>query len=378
MHKNILINAIGIQDSGGITVIEKLFDELRRSQFKFLIICSNNKNINDLVDKYSNVENFEFILTETKSFLYRLYYENIVFRKIIKESRISFVYNFSGSAQFFLPVPQITKVQNLLFYSRRIDKVYFQSKQYSKWIKQVLLKRIVFHSMVKQAPYIEVQSSHMKEYISDFIDVSKKKFFVKSDIELQQSLFIEPRHYDFSRKVRFLYIVGPHFEYQHKNFSDFVNAMLLLKREHINFEIIVTLTKDQLDASSLWDEALNSHTTFLGYVQKDVLKKQFCDNTILLSTSVIESLGLHVIEAVQNGILAVVPNEKYSLDVYGNDILTYNIFNENSLLKTVENIYSQEYSQISDRIKQNQQYLIKNETSKYKNIVTVFDQIMRG
>lgn len=376
-NRMILINSLGIQDSGGITVLDKILYETNGSHYNFLIICNQNENIDKLYKKYKNTKNFEFLITPSKEFLYRLYFENIVFRKIIKDKNIDLVYNFSGSGHFFANVPQVTKVHNLLFYSKKIDKVYFEKKEYFKWTKQIFLKRLVFHSMIRQVKYIEIQSNHVKEYMSDFIDISRKQFFIKSDINVSDNLFLKPKNYDFSEKLRFLYIVGPHFDYIHKNLEDFVKTIKNLKVDNIDFEIVVTLTKEQLHLSNLWDKSLDDKTTFLGYISKEELLKEFIDNTILISTSVIETLGLHVIEAVQNGILAIVPNEKYSLDVYGNNILTYELFNSQSLIKTIKNITLLTDNEIKDIITKNQNYLTKNESIKYQNIVNIFDEILK-
>ena len=373
----IMINALGIKDSGGITVFDKLLSEIQKNQYNYLLMCNPNVSIKNLIEKYKNIQNFEFLLMPSKGFLYRLYCENIVFRKIIKEKNIKLVYNFSGSAQFFSEVPQITKVHNLLFYSKKIDKVYCQKKQFRLWLRQIFLKRVAFHSMLRQVDYVEVQSNHVKEYIGDFLNTSKKQFFIKSDIEVKKELFQKPKQYDLSKKRRFLYIVGPHFEYLHKNFEDFVKAMKKLKEDSFDFEVVVTLTKEQLRNSILWDKELDENSTFLGYVSKDELKKQFKDNTILISTSVIETLGLHVIEAVQSGILAIVPSEKYSLDVYGNDILTYKLFDVDTISNTIKSICLASNNQIEDIIVKNQQYLIKNENTKYQNILEIFDQIVK-
>lgn len=372
----ILINILGIQDSGGITVLEKLFTELlNTNKYNYLIICTKNKNILNLIDEYKSIKNFEFLMIENKGFIQRLYYENIVFRKIIKERKISLVYNFSGSAQFFLPIPQITKVHNLLFYSKKIDKVYFEKKEYLKWFKQIFLKRIVFHMMLKQTKYIEVQSSHVQEYISDFIDISKKCFFIKSDISFSKDSFSMIKNYDFTKKIRFLFIVGPHFEYIHKNFDDFVKAMILLKEENINFEINITLTKEQLHNSNIWNKELDKNTNFLGYISKDEIKEQFIDNTILISTSIIETIGLHVIEAVQNGILTIVPNEIYSNCVYGDDILKYEISNIESLSNIIRTIYLFDNDKTKNIILKNQEYLLNQENLKYRTIIEILKKI---
>ncbi len=375
---NILINTFSIQDSGGITVLHKLLNEIKNSKYSYLVVCSKNKNIEELIRVFQTYENIDFLTIKNKGLLYRLYYENIIFHKIIKDKKINFIYNFSGSAQFFLKIPQMTKVHNLLFYSKNTDNVYFTQQRYIKWIKQVFLKRIIFHTMIKQAQYIEIQSNHVQKYMSDFLNLNKKKFYIKSDIDVIENLFIKPRNYDLNKKISFLYIVGPHFEYIHKNFIDFVGAMSALKSQNFDFEINITLTKEQLHNSSLWDVFLDNKTNFLGYISSDNINKQFKDNTILVSTSVIETLGLHVIEAVKNGTLAIVPNEKYSLNVYGSDILRYELFNVASLLNRINKITLLNNNNIKDIILKNQQYLIDNENTKNKNIINIFDEILKG
>jgi len=375
---SILINVIGIQDSGGMTVLSKLFNELEdKSAYHFIVVCNKNKNIEILIEKYSSKKNFQFIVLKSKGLLYRLYYENIIFRKLIKDAKIDLVYNFSGSAQFFSKVPQLTKVHNLLFYSKKIDETYFLEQEYLKWIKQIFFKKIVFHTMLKQVKYLEVQSEHVRTYISDFLDISNKKFFIKSDINLFESEFYRPKNYDFSQKIKFFYVVGPHFEYLHKNFEDFVKAMAVIKKSQFNFEIVVTLTKEQLHNSKLWDKSLDEQTIFLGYVSKDDIQKQFQDNTILISTSVIETLGMHVIEAIQNGVLSIVPNEIYSKNVYGDDIFTYELFDIMSLVNKIDKITLLANDDVKNTILKKQHYIIENETKKCKNVADVFDEILK-
>ena len=184
-----------------------------------------------------------------------------------------------------------------------------------------------------------MQSGHVKNNLSDFIDINNKVFFVKSDIDVSKSTFKSPKKYDFSKRIKFLYIVGPHFEYVHKNFLDFTKAMLSLHRNGIDFEINITLSENQLNRSKIWDQSLNSVTNFFGYISdKSKLEDLFCDNTILISTSIIETLGLHVIEGIKNGVISIVPDETYSTEVYGKNIIKYELFNNDSLIKTIMDI----------------------------------------
>jgi len=202
-----------------------------------------------------------------------------------------------------------------------------------------------------------------------------KKIYIKSDIQTSPNDFKNVKNYNFSNKIKFLYIVGPHFEYPHKNFDDFALTMLRLKDLEIDFEINITLTKNELENSRYWNSSLNSHTNFYGYISdSEVLDSLFCDNTILISTSIIETLGLHVIEAIKNGIISIVPSEEYSKDVYGNNMFFYDLHDVGSLIKTILSLINT-HNFISDKIKLQQAYLAQNESNKFKNMQTIFDEV---
>ena len=377
MTNKVLINAFGIGDSGGLTVLEKLLDELSTNElYYYYIVCNKNKNINQLKKKYQKLANFTFEVVPSKGFLYRLYYENIVFRKLIKVNHIDLIYNFSGSVQFFVKTPQVTKLHNLLFFSKKLDIIYKINSQLPLWVKQVFLKRLVFKFMLNQSKCIEIQSNHVKNNLSNFINIRKKLFFVKSDIDVSDNVFHSPRKYNFSKKIKFLYIVGPHFEYPHKNLVDFTNSMLRLNEKGVDFEINITLTSNQLNNSKVWDLSLNSKTNFLGYISdQEKMTELFCDNTILISTSIIETLGLHVIEGIKNGVITIVPNENYANLVYGNHMFKYELFNYNSLLDTIMGVinYKSPFSEILISL---QGDLKRNEMRKFRNILEIFDRVI--
>jgi len=374
---NILINAFGIVNSGGISVLEKIFDELLQSQHnQYVFICNNNDAIMKLVDKYKDRNNFEFKIVIHKGFLYRMYFENFIFKKIVNNHTIDLIYNFSGTGQFFINTPQLIKVQNLLFYSKKLDDFYRLNSQFILWVKQIFLKRIVFKLMLNRSKHIEIQSSHVKSCLLYFIDTREKLFYVKSDIEISNGVFHAPKQYDFSNKIKFLYIVGPHFELIHKNLIDFTSAMLVMNDKDIDFEINITLTNEQLNNSKVWDASLNSKTNYLGYMGNQAkMAELFCDNTILISTSVIETLGLHVIEGIKNGVVTIAPDEKYANTVYGKNMFKYELFNKNSLVRTIMSAvnYKESYS---EKILSIQDDLRQSEMSKFGSILEVFNEVI--
>jgi hypothetical protein len=374
---NILINAFGIVNSGGISVLEKISDELLQSQHnQYVFICNNNDAIMKLIDKYKDRNNFEFKIVNHKGILYRMYFENFIFKKIVINHTIDLIYNFSGSKQFFINIPQLIKVHNLLFYYKKLDDSYKQNSQFILWIKQIFFKRIVFKLMLNRSKHIEIQSSHVKSCLLDFIDTREKLFYVKSDIDTSNGVFHTPKQYDFSQKIKFLYIVGPHFKHLHKNLIDFTCSMLEIINKEIDFEINITLTNDQLNNSEVWNASLNPKTNFLGYINdQKKMTELFCDNTILISTSVIETLGLHVVEGIKNGVITITPDEEYANTVYGENIFKYELFNKDSLVSVIMSIINCKES-YSGKILSIQDDLRLSEMSKYSSILGVFNEVL--
>ena len=230
--------------------------------------------------------------------------------------------------------------------------------------------------MLNQSRYIEVQSNHVQDCLSNFIDTKNKIFYEKSDIDVCNDAFSLPKGYDFSKKIKFLYIVGPHFESIHKNLFTFVDALSVFDGLNIDYAINITLTKDQLHNSGIWDSALDSKTNFLGYISdQEKMTDLFGDNTILISTSIIETLGLHVIEGIRSGVITIAPNESYARAVYGDNMILYDTLNSNSLLNAIQFILKSDAPH-SELILSLQDRLKKSETAKHNNILDIFKGVL--
>ena len=152
---NVLINASGIVDSGGARVFEKLLNELSASpSHHYYIVCSRGVNLDFLMSRYVTYSNVHFITTPKKGLLYRLYYENFTFRRIINKKDIQLIYNFSDSYQIFSRIPQLLKVQNLLFYSKKLDLPYQHQAHFFLWIRHVCKRLGVYFSFRSVSLYL--------------------------------------------------------------------------------------------------------------------------------------------------------------------------------------------------------------------------------
>lgn len=374
---HIIINALGVSDSGGIAVLSSLLNECSSdSLHQYSVFYNDNIYTAELVNNFSIFENLNFEPVAKRGFLHRIYYENVCLSKTANSIGACLVYNFSGSGQPFLKVPQITKVHNLIFYSKRLDLVYRKEFQLVLWIRQIYLKRVIFKLMLSRSKHIEIQSNHVKNCLLDFMGDKGRLFYVKSDVDVSIDEFCYPKHYDFSKRIKFLYIVGPHFEYLHKNLPDFIGAMIRLDKQGIDFEIDITLTYKQLTNSSMWESSLNSKTNFLGYIsERKNMLKLFRDNTILISTSIVETLGLHVIEGIKNGIITIAPDEAYASEVYGKNMFKYGLFDKDSLVDAITDVIGCDVSH-SEKILLLQDGLRRREAGKLESVLDVFDEVV--
>jgi len=376
---NVLVNSFGISSAGGITVLKKTINEfLDNQENQYYIFVFSNQNILNLVQEFNNIDNIHFKIYNDYGILFRLLRENLYFISFVLRNNISLIYNFTGTRQLIFGIPIIVKIQNLLFFTKKLDSIYFNNYKKILWFKQIWLKRFIFLFMLKFTKNIEIQSIHVKGELSNFINVDNKTFFVKNDFFVDQSQFSKPVKYDFDKKITFLYIVGPHFSFPHKNIGDFVKTMVMLFESGLNFHINITLNYEELKKSGFWDDKLNKITSFLGYIDSNkTMKNLFSNNVILISTSVTETLGLHVLEAIQHGVVCIVPNESYSENVYGESVLTYNLFDCESLIETIIRLKSYNNSACHALILDNQRYICHNENKKYSDSLSIFNDVLK-
>ena len=375
----VLVNTFGISSAGGITVLKKtIYEFLENQENQYYIFVFSNQNILNLVKEFNNIDNIHFKIYNDYGILFRLLRENLYFLSFVLTNHISLIYNFTGTRQLLFGIPTIVKIQNLLFFTKKLDSIYFDNNKKFLWLKQIWLKRFIFGFMLKFTKNLEIQSIHVKKELSNFINVENKNFFIKNDFLVDQNHISKPKKYDFNKEITFLYVVGPHFSFLHKNIGDFVKTMVMLFNSGLNFRINITLTYEELKRSGLWNDKLNKITSFLGYIDGDKrMKTLFCDNVILISTSVTETLGLHVIEATLSGVLCIVPKEPYSEKVYGDSVLTYNLFDCESLKRTIIQLKSYNKSACHGLILDNQRYICHNENDKYSNSLSIFTDILK-
>ena len=375
--KNFLVNAFGVRDSGGLTILRKTLNELKNeTNHEFHIFTFEGSYLSNMLDEYYHYNHFHFHKTYNKSSIYRLCFENLYLPFFCKKKHISLIYNLTGTSQFLSHIPILVKIQNLLFFSRELDLIYFEKKKWLLWIRQVWIKRLIISLMLRYSRHIEIQSGHVRDELSNFINTKNKIFYLKNDIDVASNKTYT-KNYKFKKPIIFLFISGPHFNLPHKNLNDFVESMLSLKELGLDFSIKITVSYEELSNSGLWNDNLNELTNFLGYLDdSQEILNLYSENSILISTSVIETLGLHVIDAVMNGILCIVPDENYSKYVYGDDIPKYKLCDSENLTFEILKLTSFNNNDCQSIIKKSQRYISESANKKQSSIISIINNVL--
>ena len=65
-------------------------------------------------------------------------------------------------------------------------------------------------------------------------------------------------------------------------------------------------------------------------------------------------------------------------NVYGNSVLTYNLFDCESLMEAVIQLESYNNSACHSLILDNQDYIYRNENNKYRNSLSIFNNVLKN
>ena len=118
----VLVNAFGISSAGGITVLKKtIYEFLENQENQYYIFVFNNQSILNLVQEFNNIDNIHFKISNYYGLLFRLLRENLYFLSFVLKNKTSLIYIFTGTRQLLFEILTIVKIQNLLFFTKKLD-----------------------------------------------------------------------------------------------------------------------------------------------------------------------------------------------------------------------------------------------------------------
>ena len=95
----ILFNALGIRDSGGLRVLQLELGKYNEETYPgYILVCNDSEYLRQIIEDYKHVKNFKIIIHKASGLWSRLYYENVVFKKIV--NKYDCIHLFTNDAVF--------------------------------------------------------------------------------------------------------------------------------------------------------------------------------------------------------------------------------------------------------------------------------------
>ncbi|MFY3790517.1 glycosyltransferase [Ureibacillus sp. MALMAid1270] len=328
---NIMVFNVPAETVGALSILNEFYGEVRNSQEKIInwtFVLSK-----PTLEETENIRVLRFPWVK-KSWLHRLYFDNIIAPRLIKDYKIDKVISYQNIIIPNTDVTQTLYVHNCLPF---IDYKFSLKENRHLWIYQNIISRKIIKS-IKKADKVIVQTKWMKEAIIEKTNVESEKIkVVPPKINLAVKQYFKPNEESYST---FFY---PASEFVYKNHKVIVEACKKLKSENINFKVIFTLDGNENEnIANLYQEVKKYQLPieFVGNLQRDKVF-EFYTKSILLFPSFIETFGLPLLEARLHRGLIIASDCPFShevLDGYKNAYF-FEPFDSNKLAELLFSTY---------------------------------------
>ncbi|MDR3218555.1 MAG: glycosyltransferase [Dysgonamonadaceae bacterium] len=309
--KTIVVSGVNLFRGGTLKIMKDCIDSLSAfagNDFRIIALVHNEKQY----PEYANVRYISYPKSR-KSWLYRLYYEYIGFKKLSKQLKPDCWFSLHDTTPNVIAKQRMVYCHNTFsFYKAGLRGLFIQPgifmfSVFSKWI----------HSInIKKNDYVIVQQEWFREAF-------EQKFAINNVVvSLPVSENIIPfekqeKQADIHKKWVFFYPATPMI---HKNFEVICKAAALLEKKNIHdFEIVFTFngTENRYAKGIVRDYKQLKNIRFVGFLKPEEVESYYQNADCLLFPSKIESWGLPVTEAKAYHLAVLISDLPYAKETLG-------------------------------------------------------------
>lgn len=301
--KNILVIDVAAEKGGALSVLNEYIEKFSKD---------SDNNYYFVLSKVSreDVNNIHFIQLPwvKRTHLHRMYFDLLYIRRLISKYNIDELYSLQNNAFLIKTIPQTVLLHNALFFTERRFS-FVESKRI--WLYQNIISNYVKLSLIN-ADTIVVQANWIKSLLVEKWGLNKSKVVVcKPNIQIpniQKEVSLPKNTLLFYPANGALY----------KNHIILLRAFNKLNSSY--YSLVFTGTIDNLNMECrnyIIQNGLNVY--FLGHLSKEEIYYVY-QNSILVFPSLVETVGLPLLEVRQIGGIIIVsdlPYAKEALENYG-------------------------------------------------------------
>lgn len=309
---SVIPDKVGGSETFLVNLLQALFKLDKKNDYT-LIVCRNNKGIFD--SDFDNVKQLEMDF-DNNSRLKRLFFEQIVLPRKIKEMGIDLLISPANTGLLYCPCKTLLIIHDL---------IYFVFPHYFPLIKRVYLQSLVKYSCWK-AGRIAAVSQSTKEDVIKYVMVEGNKIDVIyegvnferfSEVSKKDARNFVEKHYGSKR-----YIISLTSLYPHKNNEFLIRAFAKLKKEKGVPQKLFIVGIDPYNKISQLKATIASYgmkgeILYLGRVFSNELSFLYKGADMSVYLSEYEGFGLPILEAMASGCPVLSSNKSSLPEVVG-------------------------------------------------------------
>jgi len=287
---NIMVFDVPAESGGALSVLNDFYSEFKTDKSNNYIFVVSKPELEET--KNIKVLRYPWI---KNSWLHRLYFDNFIAPKLIKEYEVDEVLSLQNVIVPYTKIYQTVYVHNSLPF---VEYRFSIAENRLLWIYQNILSKNIYES-IKRASKVIVQTEWMKKACVERLKVNGAKIeVVPPKINIEVKKHFEPTKESLST---FFY---PASGAEFKNHKAIIKACLELKESGIkNYKVIFTLNGDESENISSLYKKVKEHdlpVVFIGIISRDTVFDYY-SKSVLIFPSYIETVGLPLIEAKMHG-----------------------------------------------------------------------------
>jgi glycosyltransferase involved in cell wall biosynthesis len=298
----LVIDAVGIKHSGGaVVLLDFISTAIKDCRIYSIYIFVSPKSVrNFTLAENKKVYEIEQVMAE-KSYLYRIWWSQFGLTKECRKINADVAICMTGISRLDSSVPYMTFIQQSLPFAKESIPEMGYKKKLNIWVTRKLMAR-----SCKRASEVMVQTSTMKQSVLDTFHLDNEQVVVVTPpMPIHKHVKPEPVIPKIEKKVRFLYVGS---NAAHKNIRTLIEGFHHLYRTHPNIELCLTFAKAHPLNEISW-------ITCLGFLEHNQIWAAYQDADIYVMPSLVETVGLPLMEAMSVGLPILVADRAYAHEI---------------------------------------------------------------
>ena len=309
--RTIVVSGVNLFRGGTLKIMQDCIESLSfvaGEDYQIVALVHNSKQFKE----YKNVRYISYPKSR-KSWIFRLYYEYIGFKKISKQLKPYLWFSLHDTTPNVIAEKRAVYCHNTFpFFRPRWQDLFIQPEI----VAFSLFSRFFIQPNIKKNTYVVVQQEWLREAFEKMFSIDN--IVVALPIQTKEPIELNPVQSEvLKEKIRFFYPATPMI---HKNYEVICKAASLLEREGMaNFEILLTFTGEE---NRYTKKIKNSYShlnslRFIGFLTGDEMNNMYQNCDCLLFSSKVESWGLPISEAKELDKPVLVADLPYAYEASG-------------------------------------------------------------